>query len=285
MSHFAQFCLQILNSYSEGDHIKVTASKYPFPTVCADKQSTDWFHAISRTLKWNERERQKSFVVVEEGPQKHTKKKSQRNEALAEEKARAAEVALGDEEDDECLDEEEEDKFDIDDSSPEAESNGSKVGEEKVSSPTVKRKTKSRSRSRSRPPGFHISGVDSPGRFANAAPHPPNVSSRHVGFHLPSGQSSASSSASSSSDSLLSYAAQHGTRDDLHLPRHPSGRSRIPKDRDFDPEAVKTPTPGSFVPVRERGHSRSRSSDQPERRAFAVWGHDESDSNASDSES
>ncbi|KDQ57717.1 hypothetical protein JAAARDRAFT_130629, partial [Jaapia argillacea MUCL 33604] len=50
----------------QGDHIKVTASKYPFPTVCADKQSTDWFHAISRTLKWNERERQKSFVVVEE---------------------------------------------------------------------------------------------------------------------------------------------------------------------------------------------------------------------------
>src|SRR6266436_5116810 len=53
---------------TEGDHIKVTASKYPFPTVCADKQSTDWFDAISRTLKWNERERQKSFVVVEEGP-------------------------------------------------------------------------------------------------------------------------------------------------------------------------------------------------------------------------
>ena len=48
----------------------MTASKYPFPTVCADKQSTDWFHAISRTLKWNERERQKSFVVVEEGPVK-----------------------------------------------------------------------------------------------------------------------------------------------------------------------------------------------------------------------
>ena len=37
---------------TEGDHIKVTASRYPFPTVCADKQSTDWFHAIGRTLKW-----------------------------------------------------------------------------------------------------------------------------------------------------------------------------------------------------------------------------------------
>jgi NAD+ kinase len=53
---------------TEGDHIKVTASKYPFPTVCADRASTDWFQSISRTLKWNERERQKSFVVVEENP-------------------------------------------------------------------------------------------------------------------------------------------------------------------------------------------------------------------------
>ncbi|GAA5888173.1 hypothetical protein JCM5296_000218 [Sporobolomyces johnsonii] len=54
----------------QGDHIKVTASPYPFPTVCADKQSTDWFHAISRTLKWNERQRQKSFVILEEGRKK-----------------------------------------------------------------------------------------------------------------------------------------------------------------------------------------------------------------------
>jgi len=52
----------------QGDHIKVTASAYPFPTVCGTSQSIDWFHAISRTLKWNERERQKSFVVIEEDP-------------------------------------------------------------------------------------------------------------------------------------------------------------------------------------------------------------------------
>ncbi|GAA6001398.1 hypothetical protein JCM10207_006648 [Rhodosporidiobolus poonsookiae] len=54
----------------QGDHIKVTASPYPFPTVCADKQSTDWFHSIARTLKWNERQRQKSFVIFEEGRKK-----------------------------------------------------------------------------------------------------------------------------------------------------------------------------------------------------------------------
>ncbi|KDN46418.1 hypothetical protein RSAG8_04362, partial [Rhizoctonia solani AG-8 WAC10335] len=61
-----------------GDHIKVTASKYPFPTVCNDKQSTDWFHSISRTFKWNERERQKSFVMVEEdaAPASASKSKS-----------------------------------------------------------------------------------------------------------------------------------------------------------------------------------------------------------------
>ncbi|MBW0482602.1 hypothetical protein O181_022317 [Austropuccinia psidii MF-1] len=49
----------------QGDHIKITASAYPFPTVCADNQSTDWFQAISRTLRWNERERQKSFTSTD----------------------------------------------------------------------------------------------------------------------------------------------------------------------------------------------------------------------------
>ena len=44
----------------------MSASKYPFPTVCAENQSIDWFQSISRTLKWNERQRQKSFVIVEE---------------------------------------------------------------------------------------------------------------------------------------------------------------------------------------------------------------------------
>ncbi|KAG9018673.1 hypothetical protein FRB90_010588, partial [Tulasnella sp. 427] len=62
----------------QGDHIKVTASKFPFPTVCAENQSVDWFQSISRTLKWNERERQKSFVVVEEDPDAPKKKRKSR---------------------------------------------------------------------------------------------------------------------------------------------------------------------------------------------------------------
>ncbi len=58
----------------QGDHIKVSASRYPFPTVCAQNQSIDWFESISRTLKWNQRQRQKSFVVVEEEAEQKEKK-------------------------------------------------------------------------------------------------------------------------------------------------------------------------------------------------------------------
>jgi len=50
----------------QGDHIKVTPSKFPFPTVCMSSSSQDWFNSVSRCLRWNERERQKSFVVVED---------------------------------------------------------------------------------------------------------------------------------------------------------------------------------------------------------------------------
>ncbi|GAA6059017.1 hypothetical protein JCM10212_001242 [Sporobolomyces blumeae] len=122
----------------QGDHIKVTASPYPFPTVCADKQSTDWFGSIQRTLKWNERQRQKSFVILEEGRKKPksqddpplapasedtngpavVKKQSRfaapRNGTLDEEEDCATSVA--EEEDDEDDDDDEEDEeYDIDD--------------------------------------------------------------------------------------------------------------------------------------------------------------------------
>lgn len=121
----------------EGDHIKITASKFPFPTVCADNQSTDWFNSISRTLKWNERERQKSFVVVEEAPGAK-EPKSRRPSKLSQsavpdgdrptppsppatvEEEDGDEETFEDEEEDEVSDEDEDDKFDIDDSSPEA---------------------------------------------------------------------------------------------------------------------------------------------------------------------
>lgn len=54
-----------LFSLIEGDHIKVTASKYSFPTVCKEDQATDWFNSLSKCLHWNKRQRQKSFAIVE----------------------------------------------------------------------------------------------------------------------------------------------------------------------------------------------------------------------------
>ncbi|KAJ7502780.1 ATP-NAD kinase-like domain-containing protein [Mycena galericulata] len=255
----------------QGDHIKVTASKFPFPTVCADNQSTDWFQSISRTLKWNERERQKSFVVVEEdGPAKPKNKRSKTATDALESRTgvatEAVEELIEDEEEDE--EEEEEDKFDIDDSSPEAAAAAASaaatqqtakeeaLGREKMQELVAdermhrlaasalrkerSRSAKSRSRSRHRP-----------------------SSPRHVEFAEPSDQ--------------------EGTRDHINAPRSMSGKSRIPKDRDFDVDTVKTPTVANLVYGRGRGHSRTRSAENGPR-AFAVWGHDESDSNASDSD-
>ncbi|KAG7090861.1 hypothetical protein E1B28_009943 [Marasmius oreades] len=264
----------------QGDHIKVTASKYPFPTVCADKQSTDWFHAISRTLKWNERERQKSFVVVEEGPETKTKKRKKRS-LSRQSKTPVGTDTIEDEEDE--VSEEEDDKFDIDDSSAEATSttvtvtNAASVrdealGREKAAEVITeerihrglsrpRRSAKSRSRSRS---GVR-SGIDSPSRFAGPQPHLSVLSPRHhVEFDNSSGDSSDSG-------------GQHGTRDDIHTMKKPSNKNRIPRDRDD----LKTPT---VMRGKDHGHSRTRPGDYNGHRAFAVWGHDESDSNASDSD-
>ncbi|KAG6866613.1 hypothetical protein C0991_000723 [Blastosporella zonata] len=285
----------------QGDHIKVTASKYPFPTVCADKQSTDWFHSISRTLKWNERERQKSFVVVEEESPARPKKRGQRGTITPEHKQvkppePVAESAEDLEEEDEVSDEEEdeEDTFDINDSSPEAANavNGM-VGREEnlllrpeeaeegtlenallkavtasVSRKDRRRKSKSRSLSRS---GLR-SGVDSPNRFACPQPHLPPRTPRHVDFDLDQSDTNADD-----------HRGHRGSRDDIHSSRPSSGRSRIPKGRDVDLDNAETPTTSTLPHGRVRLTSRSRSADHHGRRAFAVWGHDESDSNASDS--
>ncbi|KAF9264206.1 ATP-NAD kinase [Marasmius fiardii PR-910] len=261
----------------QGDHIKVTASKYPFPTVCADKQSTDWFHSISRTLKWNERERQKSFVVVEEGPETKARKKKKRSSSKPPKTPMGTEIVEDEEEDE--VSEEEDDKFDIDDSSPEAASTSVTitnaptardeiVGREKATENITedgihkalsrpKRSARSRSRSRS---GIR-SGIDSPNRFADPDRHPHLTPRHHVDFDISSADSSDSG-------------GQHGMRDDLHAARRPSNKNRIPKDR----EDLKTPT------AIRGSHSKSRSSIDYGHRAFAVWGHDESDSNASDSD-
>jgi len=256
----------------QGDHIKVTASKYPFPTVCADKQSTDWFHAISRTLKWNERERQKSFVVVEEGPAKEERKNRQRKHHP--ESTASASKGHDDEEDEDNSDEEEE-KFDIDDlSSDTSDAAAPTAGSSRESSfasspgvsplsgaasraaeaimglsPAAHERARAESRSRS---GVQ-SGVDSPSRFAPVPVLPGDHGHGHVQW--------ATSVPSSAGD--RSSRAEGGTAD--------------------------VPTPKTALPTR-RGRSRSRSPVAPtvhshqHPRAFAVWGQDESDSNSSDND-
>ncbi|KAF8170211.1 ATP-NAD kinase-like domain-containing protein [Mycena galopus ATCC 62051] len=268
----------------QGDHIKVTASKFPFPTVCAGNQSTDWFQAISRTLKWNERERQKSFVVVEEDGAPRERKKhrkaangtDQRTSTVPE----AVEELVEDEEEEE---EEEEDKFDIDDSSPEAaaaaaaasaaatgqtpkeEALGREKAQELIADERLhklaasalqkerSRSAKSRSRSRTR--------AGRPG------------SSPHVEFDL------RKTSVDSTDSGVVED--QDGSRDHINAPRSMSGKSRIPKDRDLDADSVKTPTVANLGYGRGRGHSRTRSAENGHR-AFAVWGHDESEASDSD---
>jgi len=37
----------------QGDHVTITASQYPFPTV--QRTDTEWFDSVSRTLRWNTR--------------------------------------------------------------------------------------------------------------------------------------------------------------------------------------------------------------------------------------
>lgn len=44
----------------QGDYVRISASRFPFPTCLKGKQTGDWFESISRTLNWNERKKQKS---------------------------------------------------------------------------------------------------------------------------------------------------------------------------------------------------------------------------------
>ena len=171
-------------------------------------------------------------------------------------------------EDEELSDEE--DTYDIDDSSFEADSatipdspTGDELGREKISSRrhVMSSKRKSRSRSRSRPHPFALT-VDSPGRFASVFAHTPTIAPHSVESSILSSPSPDSSPPQSSQ----SGEAQCGTRDDI---RPPEPQSRIPRAYELALEPAKTPIRGS---------------EHHEHRAFAVWGQDESDSNASDSE-
>ncbi|KAL7411254.1 hypothetical protein BDY24DRAFT_397199 [Mrakia frigida] len=171
----------------QGDHIKVEASKFPFPTVCAHNQSTDWFGAIQRTLRWNEREKQKSFVVIEEPrePKPLRPPKPLVNGTSSAARANPAqEPEVEDEREEEYEEEEEEEKFDIDDSStapgspPEASTLSSTVTSPRSTHPPSHHHPTGRPHDVS-PFAGHRSGVQSPDRFAGEHPHPP-VNARRV---------------------------------------------------------------------------------------------------------
>ncbi|KAG9055460.1 hypothetical protein FS842_002128 [Serendipita sp. 407] len=246
----------------QGDHIKVTASKYPFPTVCADKQSTDWFHAISRTLKWNERERQKSFVMVEEGPAKP-------KTVSAASGADPTESTL--DEEDEAEDEEEvEEKFDIDDSSnpPTAPSSAVPSG---ASTPA---------RHHSSPPqGLGMTAI-SPQSPKKPTPRTNDIERIDAGdrdnIHSPK--------------SLIHGAKSKIPKDrDLDTMRTPRAHDSTPQPARVLVSPSRVPHAGRFGTLTDRSsrqptrnhhrmHRSSRSADYGNR-AFAVWGQDESDSN------
>jgi NAD+ kinase len=213
---------------------------------------------------------------------------------------------------DEDSDEESEDEFDITDSSPEAAVKASKNHQEtdqksdgketskhhqtlepmmsnhKEKTPQAHqqpphkghfsaRQTRYHSRSRSTGSSSRFE-LQSPARFASPRPHLPQ---RHTEFATPRGASPSGSE--SSIDSFSHHdSTRHGAIEDIYSPKSAlsSGKSRVSKDGEF----IKTPTPNDSGHGR-RSHSHTRSSSiEHYPRAFAVWGQDESDSNASESD-
>jgi NAD+ kinase len=279
----------LLIHLTEGDHVTVTASQYPFPTVCADKQSTDWFSSISRTLNWNQREKQKSFVMVEES----TKKKASRRRSVTPGKTEAASRATEEEIEEEGDEEEDEDdKFDIDDLSetdteanngpvaprniPRAEraweQHNAEVAAEALSKGNIYPNRVAFSKSGSE------SGVDSPSRFMGPPPHPPKISTRHVQWT--DGESTDPTTSGHGGPGSAALRPSHS--------QHP-GKPAKDKDRVEHGDGAKPSSHGHLargaVVGHHRGRSRSKDTQDVGRRAFAVWGYDESDSNASDNDS
>lgn len=50
---------------ARGDHIKITASPYPFLSVLPEDKNESWFDSVSRTLNWNQRKHQMGFMVYD----------------------------------------------------------------------------------------------------------------------------------------------------------------------------------------------------------------------------
>lgn len=221
---------------------------------------------------------------MEEEPSKPTKRRK-RVPATEGEPEKVVNDQRNENPDDDVEDEasEEEDQFDIDDSSvetthvtpnvldmltPQEHANAAdKVRESRQQKHVVTsikqehgRPSKSRSRSRA-----------SANRHIPQPNQQSHTNTRHVGFDF-SPQNDADR------DSL--HVAQQTSKDDISSAKSPSGRSFIPN-RDSE-DIARTPTATTLLHSRVRGHSRSRSRDQIGPRTFAVWGNDESDTSDSD---
>jgi NAD+ kinase len=241
---------------------------------------------------------------VEEGPAKPKKRATTVKSSLtnADRLATApkpVDETVEDEEEDEVSDED--DKFDINDSSPEAASASPSVSKGSIANAqTSSERDLGRSKTRATPKEAAAalsegnpfmrgqksrtrsrSGVDTPGRYAGSQPHPPRISRQAARSDSPT--SSISSFDSAEQDNI----EQHGARDDIHSPRATlsSGRSRIPKDRDVEAESMNMKTPTVPDHTRRNHHHKTSLFDcHLPHRAFAVWGQDESGSSASDSD-
>lgn len=269
----------------QGDHIKITASKYPFPTVCADKQSTDWFKSIQRTLRWNERERQKSFVVVEEDY--HDTAAHDPNHAHT-----------SDEEDDVSSDE-----FDIDDRSggertpdvgkpPEPKEDSDDEGAVAPSPPILA------ARKMRHLVEEYRSGVQSPDRFASNYHAPPPISQRHLLEALANVEKELKRVELSAKEAQTATEAEEA---DVVAPLPVDDMRRSDSDATLAPDRSRPPRQEGSTEERyggrtpRQGRSRSRSaarsgsrSGSPQvglkSKAFAFFGHDDSQSELSDGE-
>ena len=214
------------------------------------------------------------------------KKASRRRSATPGKTNTIGKVAEGeeiDEEEDE--DEEEDDKFDIDDlSGAETEAKAGPISKSEKDWEQHNAETAAEALSMGNPHLSRVafsksgleSGVDSPNRFVGPLPHPPKVSPRHVQW--------------AKGESPNPTATGDGEPDSAALrPPRPLLREMLAKDRVEPGDAAKTPTlHGHFsrgaVVSSHRGRSKSKDANDVGLRKFAVWGHDESDSNASDND-
>lgn len=226
-----------------------------------------------------------------------------------------------DEDDEDEEEEEEEEKYDIDDSSPEAVAAAAKASAANSAAtspqamkqqppPLVNEPPTSSSEDMSRPTSYaaqraaralaaggsissegHGSGIETPGRFVGDVPHPPKVHARH----LLAGQARGPShhlhhhQPADQPQQLSPQAPMSSTSDNMPTPR-PQDQAHPPFDSP-PTSSTKHHTPGGGIFRHAKrivsdtlGHRRGRSTGDvgTARRTFAVYGQDESDSNASD---